>query len=59
MADRVKPMYEVEGPYGRMVDLSAIQLLEEKRHLFGLKKKIKEGKKIVLKKKTMKKLMRM
>ncbi|MCL5440981.1 MAG: hypothetical protein M1448_03845 [Candidatus Marsarchaeota archaeon] len=58
MADRVKPMYEVEGPYGRMVDLSAIQLLEEKRHLFGLKKKIKEGKKIVLKKKTINKLAR-
>ncbi len=58
MADRVKPMYEVEGPYGRMVDLSAIQLLEEKRHLFGLKKKIKEGKKVVLKKKTINKLAR-
>ena len=58
MADRVKPTYEVEGPYGRMVDLSAIQLLEEKRHLFGLKKKIKEGKKIVLKKKTINKLAR-
>ncbi len=58
MADRVKPTYEVEGPYGRMVDLSAIQLLEEKRHLFRLKKKIKEGKKIVLKKKTINKLAR-
>ena len=58
MTDRVKPTYEVEGPYGRMVDLSAIQLLEEKRHLFGLKKKIKEGKKIVLKKKTINKLAR-
>ncbi len=56
MADRVKPMYEVEGPYGRMVDLSAIQLLEEKRHLFGLKKKIKEGKKVVLERKTINKL---
>ena len=59
MTDRVKPTYEVEGPYGRMVDLSAIQLLEEKRHLFRLKKKIKEGKKIMLKKKTVKKLMKM
>jgi hypothetical protein len=59
MADRVKPTYEVEGPYGRMVDLSAIQLLEEKRHLFGLKKKIKEGKKIMLKKKTMRKLLKL
>ena len=49
-------MYEVEGPYGRMVDLSAIQLLEEKRHLFGLKKKIKEGKKVVLERKTINKL---
>ena len=30
-----------------------------KRHLFRLKKRIKEGKKIVLKKKTVKKLMKM
>jgi hypothetical protein len=30
-----------------------------KRHLFRLKKRIKEGKKIVLKRKTLKKLLKM